>query len=90
MYKLRSFDDERWVVVDPGDQEVYTGTLRECEHWLDRQENITERSIPREPGSVSWLGRLWELVTGAGRRRPQPGPTRLPDAPATPSSRHGQ
>ena len=89
MYKLRSFDDERWVVVDSSDREVQVGTLHECEDRLDRQENVDRRSIPREPGTQGWLARLWGLLTGAARRpHPVRPATRVADPP--PSTRSGE
>jgi hypothetical protein len=89
MYKLRSFDDQRWAVVDPDDREVHVGTLRECEDWLDQRENVSRSSIPREPGSRSWLKRLWDLMTGGTRRKRKPRGPRVPDVSATPPTRGG-
>lgn len=66
MYQVRHEKDERWVVLDLNDQPVFTGTRRECEDWLDGQENAARHErVPRSPGL---LKRVWSRLV-SGRRK---------------------
>jgi hypothetical protein len=31
---------DAWTIIDARDQVVFTGTKRDCEDWLDYQDNI--------------------------------------------------
>ena len=53
MYELRSTSADQWSVVDDDGEPVYVGSLRQCEDWLDRQENRLRSSRP------GVLRRLW-------------------------------
>ena len=40
MFQLRPADRETWQILNSSDELVFTGSLRECEDWLDHQENL--------------------------------------------------
>lgn len=39
MYRLQFSENNIWAVLDEADQDVFRGTLPECERWLDAAEN---------------------------------------------------
>ena len=47
-WSLRQIDALRWAIVDETDQVHFQGTLRECEDWLDFQENQPPLKAPAE------------------------------------------
>ena len=62
MYQVRPTSEDRWAVVDLNAQIVFEGTRRECEDWLDRQENLprkTESLEPQKPASLFARIRKW-------------------------------
>lgn len=59
MYRVEQNDGETWAVLGPHEATVFTGTLRQCEHWLDRQENLNRTAAAaRRAGWMMRLGRL--------------------------------
>jgi hypothetical protein len=47
-WTLRQIDALRWAIVDETDRVHFQGTLRECEDWLDFQENQPPLKAPAE------------------------------------------
>ena len=41
MFQLRPGEAPKWQIVNIRDETVFTGTLRQCEDWLDLQENVS-------------------------------------------------
>lgn len=39
MYRLQLSEQNKWAILDESDQDVFRGTLPECESWLDAAEN---------------------------------------------------
>jgi hypothetical protein len=39
-------DDHQWAVLIGNEHIIYTGSYRDCEDWLDQQENCTTRTRP--------------------------------------------
>jgi len=39
-------DDHEWAVVIGNEHIIFTGSYRDCEDWLDQQENCATRSRP--------------------------------------------
>lgn len=67
MHKLRHVQDDQWAILDADDVPRFHGTLRDCEDWLDRQENLAG-----EAGWVRrWLSRLRAVLS---RKRPRAQP----------------
>lgn len=62
MYRIQTSTGAQWTIVDEREEVVFVGTLRECEDWLDFQENAQRKS--RE--SRGWLSQLWRWF----RRQP--------------------
>lgn len=63
MYRLQLFQADQWSLLDERDEEVFRGSLSECESWLDRQENL---SPPRSRQTAfsdfnlrDWIHRIW-------------------------------
>jgi len=58
MYRIRSICADQWTIVNESDRVVFTGTMRQCEDWLDYAENheAKERYAP------GWFQRLCELL----------------------------
>lgn len=50
MFLLREESEGRWSVTDQAGELIFTGTLAECEDWLDSQEARQAKSV--------W-GRVW-------------------------------
>lgn len=40
MFQLRPAPDNNWQIVNLSEEMVFTGTLRQCEEWLDHYENV--------------------------------------------------
>lgn len=66
MYQVRHDQDERWVVLDLDDEPIFTGTRRQCEDWLDRQENTARRE--RAPRRSGWLRGVWSRFVSSFRK----------------------
>lgn len=62
MYQLQFFD-RSCRVVDEDDRVLFVGSYRECEEWLDLQENVlalaeqARRVAEHRPG---WFHGLWQ------------------------------
>ena len=41
MFQLRPVERETWQILNANDEPVFTGSLRQCEDWLDHQENLS-------------------------------------------------
>ena len=41
MFQLRPAERDTWQILNSSDELVFTGSLRQCEDWLDHQENLT-------------------------------------------------
>lgn len=54
-YRIQHVENGQWSVLDSDDAPVFCGTLRECEDWLDRRENV-------ERERISLLRRLWRRL----------------------------
>ncbi|MDA0832293.1 MAG: hypothetical protein O2955_04280 [Planctomycetota bacterium] len=73
MFQVHPLEGFRWIIVDDEDNQVFEGTWRECESWLDVHENLTTISPPR-----SFLNRCWQSLFGeksrltAGEIKPEP------------------
>ncbi len=37
-YRLEPLRANQWAILDTGEESVFTGTLAECEQWLDAQD----------------------------------------------------
>jgi hypothetical protein len=64
MYRIHSVQGDQWTIVDEGGQPVFVGTKRQCEDWLDLQENIR----PRPSRYKAWIRRLFARRTGQSVR----------------------
>jgi hypothetical protein len=60
MYRIQSAAGNRSSIVDEEDQVRFVGTLRQCEDWLDAQENCPAR----ESRFVAWARRAWQVLRG--------------------------
>ena len=40
MFQLRPAERNSWQILNGNDEPVFTGSLRQCEDWLDHQENL--------------------------------------------------
>jgi hypothetical protein len=64
MYRIQTGPAD-WAVLGERNERMFSGTPRECEDWLDQQENVhASRSEPI-------AGRRWFFLAGAisgGRR----------------------
>jgi hypothetical protein len=60
MYRIQSAAGNRSSIVDEDDQVRFVGTLRQCEDWLDAQENC----LVRESRFSAWARRLWQTLRG--------------------------
>ena len=54
MFQLRPPERETSQILNANDEPVFTGSLRQCEDWLDRQENLTR---PQRPPFTHLAGR---------------------------------
>jgi len=97
MHSIRRVEDDRWAVIDADDVTVFVGTLRECEDWLDRDENIhrPQRSwFRRLFGGILRVFRGGSKSTTAGsdsveetvEERQQPGRSPSPESDETANS----
>ena len=62
MYRLQILRADRWSILDDRDEEVFHGTLTECESWLDARENRTASTGPlasRRVGLRDWFRQWW-------------------------------
>lgn len=62
MYRLQLFQADQWSLLDERDEEVFRGSLSECESWLDRQENQTPPSRQTAFSNFNlrdWIHRIW-------------------------------
>lgn len=57
-YRICKTSGENWGIVDEHQQCVFEGTLRQCEDWLDHQEN----------SEVPCRSRFWDAVFQPVRR----------------------
>ncbi|MFN0198548.1 MAG: hypothetical protein ACKVT0_17515 [Planctomycetaceae bacterium] len=65
MFQVRPQHDRLWVIVDEEDQQVFSGTWRECELWLDASENLAR------PVHVSgFFKRCWSALFTRTPRTP--------------------
>lgn len=46
MFQLRPAQGDTWQILNARDEKVFTGSLRQCEDWLDQQENLTPQRRP--------------------------------------------
>ena len=42
MFQLRPAQGETWHILNTRDEKLFTGSLRQCEDWLDHQENLKQ------------------------------------------------
>lgn len=68
MYRIRSINADHWTIVNDADRVMFTGSVRQCEDWLDYAENM-ERRQASAPG---WFQRLCELLHLRPLGRPAP------------------
>jgi hypothetical protein len=47
MYRIASAAGSQWAIVDETDRVWFVGTPRECEDWLDLQENLQRQQQKR-------------------------------------------
>jgi hypothetical protein len=74
-YSIRHSEADRWTVINDDDMAVFTGSLRECEDWLDSWENAAR---PRR----SLMRTLFDRMRGLFGIRPG---AENPAAPVIPS-----
>ena len=55
-YRLNDCQDGAWVIFDVADNTVFSGSLSDCEAWLDRAENLEG-----ETGFLSFIRHLLGL-----------------------------
>lgn len=54
MYSVQYRSGDQWVVVNTHGQPMYSGTMLQCEDWLDCQENLPatgpayQRQVPAD------------------------------------------
>ncbi|MGQ0634349.1 MAG: hypothetical protein ACT4QC_07060 [Planctomycetaceae bacterium] len=60
MYRIQPETGERWTIVDLADQVVFAGSLRQCEDWLDQQENL----VAKPAGLLAWYQKMWRKLKG--------------------------
>lgn len=46
-FALAHAQDEHWSIIDDADCRVFTGSLAECEEWLDREERRALNALPK-------------------------------------------
>lgn len=63
MYRLQLSEQNIWAILDESDQDVFRGTLPECESWLDAAENHQ----PRQQACSEFRLRDWILLGLAQR-----------------------
>lgn len=77
-YSIRHVEADRWTVINDDDVAVFTGSLRDCEDWLDSWENA---SRPRRSP--------WQLLIAPLRRLfggpPDAAPPHAAERPEQPS-----
>lgn len=62
MYRLQLLQADQWSLLDERDDEVFRGTLSDCESWLDDQDHPPPQ---RRSSSFSnfrlrdWIHRIW-------------------------------
>ena len=54
--RVRHIENDRWVVLDVDDTPLMTGSLRECEDWLDREENRDRARQSIWSRLFGWMG----------------------------------
>lgn len=74
MYRIIAEKFRRWTVVDSHAAELFTGTLRQCEDWLDVKENMQRASVPRQ----SWFLRIWDMSIRKFRTQAAPNQSSRP------------
>ncbi len=73
MFRIKFADSRSCSVIDDRDCVTFTGSLQQCEDWLDQFENLKSRrdeagvAVPA-PITLSWLGRIADVV--AHRKHP--------------------
>jgi hypothetical protein len=60
MYRINSAAGNRSSIVDEEEQVRFVGTLRQCEDWLDAQENCPSQ----ESRFTAWARRAWHVLRG--------------------------
>lgn len=65
-YRINDCQGGGWVVFDVGDNIAFSGTLADCEAWMDRAENLT--------GETGFLGLIRHLL-GLRRETASPNQT---------------
>ncbi len=53
-YRLNDCQDGGWVIFDMGDNIAFSGSLAECEAWMDRAENLK--------GETGFLGLIRHML----------------------------
>jgi hypothetical protein len=53
MYSIERSAGNRWVVVADGERTACVGTMRQCEEWLDFQENNPPTGTPKSRARIS-------------------------------------
>lgn len=48
MFRLSTYDENRWSLVDTHDETVFVGSLSECEDWLDQMENVQRGTVEKK------------------------------------------
>lgn len=62
MYRLHLLRSEIWLILDERDEEVFQGSLTDCEAWLDAQEHQgfpTGLYRKSRSGWRQWLPSWW-------------------------------
>jgi hypothetical protein len=49
MYSIETLTGDRWAVIGEGGQTACVGTMRQCEDWLDYQQNRRATSLASFP-----------------------------------------
>ena len=58
MNYLKHVDGKSWAIYDDGNDKVFVGTRRQCEEWLDLQENLARTGTC----CCGWLKRLGQSL----------------------------
>lgn len=61
MFRLHWLQAEQWALHNEQEDEVFRGTLVQCENWLDAYENdVRPRSqSSAKPSAFLWLSHSW-------------------------------
>ena len=61
-YQLRHLTDDRWEIVGELEDTVFTGTLADCEAWLDGEERLQNLLLPKQnlaAQAAAWLHQVY-------------------------------